>query len=43
MPQEIIVTLLDIDRNQVRLGFEADKRVRIHREELLRGEVPRDG
>jgi carbon storage regulator len=36
----IVVTVVKIDRNQVRLGIEAPPNVRIFREEIVAAEAP---
>lgn len=33
--QDLIVTILGVRGNQVRLGFDADPRITIHREEIF--------
>lgn len=39
---ELWVGVSDVDRNKVRLAFEAPPDVEISREELLAGETPKD-
>jgi len=36
---DVVVTLVKIDRNQVRIGIEAPKDVPVHREEIVRAMV----
>ncbi len=33
--EEIVITLVEVDRNKVRIGIDAPKHLRIHREEVM--------
>ena len=39
----IRITVVAIDRNQIRLGFEAPKEVKIYREEVIKKDMQKDG